>query len=383
MRRPLLRLYDSMYQNVLRPIIFRLSAQEAHAAAMQLLATADDSPPILDALGLVRWGTLEKHPRTVGGVRLHSPLVLAAGFVKGLGFGSEAEALAGVECGRNIIPGWRAMPPLVGAVEFGSFTRHPRMGNSGVVLWRDEATRSTQNYVGLKNPGVRAAAAFLRRHLPDLPTQVGINVAVSPGVTDPIQEREEVLESLAAFVECGVIPSWFTLNLSCPNTADDPTGNQTEEKARDLCGAAVEYLRPYGVPLWVKIGPNLSENQYRALIGALENIGAAAIVATNTLPQPNPDHPEVQAGVGGARLHSHAVETCSTLMSEKRQQGYAIDVIGCGGVLDGDSLQSYAALGVRAVQYWSALVYRGLLAAAVILSEFLNTERKERDDHRN
>jgi dihydroorotate dehydrogenase len=336
---------------------------------MRLLAIADDTPPVLDVLGLVRWATLEKQPLTVGGVRLHSPFILAAGFVKGLGFASDAEAMAAVECGETLIPGWRAMPRLVGAVEFGSFTRYPRIGNSGVVLWRDEVTRSTQNYVGLKNPGVRSAAAFLHRYLPDLPTQIGINVAVSPGVTDPIQERDEVLDSLASFVECGVIPSWFTLNLSCPNTTDDPTGNQTEDRARDLCGAAVEYLRPYDVPLWVKISPNLSTAQYRSLIMALEGVGARAIVATNTLPQPMPDNPEVQAGVGGGRLHSCALDACSILMSEKRQHGYSIDVIGCGGVLDGESYLRYKALGVNAIQYWSVFVYRGPLAAAVIMNE--------------
>ena len=30
-----------------------------------------------------------------------------------------------------------------------------------------------------------------------------------------------------------LIPNWFTLNVSCPNTEDDPTGNQTEAYTRD------------------------------------------------------------------------------------------------------------------------------------------------------
>ena len=368
MRRPLLRLYDAAYA-LLRSLIFRRSAQEAHTRAMRLLSILDDSPLLLNLLGTVRWATLPKQPLTVGGVRLHSPLILAAGFVKGTGFADEASAAAAVERGKNIIQGWRAMPLLVGAVEFGSFTRYPRLGNPGVVLWRDVTSRSTQNRVGLKNPGVCAAAAYLRKHLPDMPTQTGINIAVSPGVSDPIQERREVLESLSAFVECGVVPSWFTLNLSCPNTQDDPTGNQTEGKARDLCGAAVDYLRPHGVPLWVKIGPNLSETQYRALISALNEVGVSAIVATNTLPFPSPDDAALIAGVGGGSLNPHALRVCELLMQEKQQNGYTIDVIGCGGLLDGETYRAYTAIGVRAVQYWSALVYRGPLAAAAILND--------------
>jgi dihydroorotate dehydrogenase len=349
-------------------MLFRRSAQDAHEIMLRWLSTADSSR-LTAVLGAVRRLTQRQQPLLVGGVRLNTPLILAAGFVKGTGFDSEEAALAAVECGENIIPGWRAMPRLAGAVEFGSFTRYPRLGNPGVVVWRDVATRSTQNRVGLKNTGVRAAAAFLHRHQSDLPATLGINVAVSPGVADPAQERDEVLESLAAFVDCGVKPAWFTLNLSCPNTDDDPTGNQTEGKARDLCGTAVDFLRPHGVPLWVKIGPNLSDTQYRTLIAALDGVGASAIVATNTLPEPSPDEPAVSAGVGGGRLHAQALRVCALLVREKRQHDYAIDVIGCGGVLDGESYQAFRSLGVQAVQYWSALVYRGPLAAAVIQNE--------------
>ncbi len=97
---------------------------------------------------------------------LPHPLIVAAGLVKGDGFASEAEALAAVARGRNIMPGWRSLPALVGAVEFGSFTRWPRLGNPGCVVWRDMATRSMQNRVGLRNPGATAAAAFLGARRP-------------------------------------------------------------------------------------------------------------------------------------------------------------------------------------------------------------------------
>jgi dihydroorotate dehydrogenase len=44
-------------------------------------------------------------------------------------------------------------------------------------------------------------------------------------------------------------------------------------------------------------------------------------------------------------------------------------VVGCGGVLDKPSWLAFSRIGVRAVQYWSALVYRGPLAAALIVNE--------------
>src|SRR5947208_2551717 len=97
--------------------------------------------------------------RDTKAISLPLDLSFAAGLVKGTGFAREDEALAAVERGDNIIPGWRSVPALVGPLEIGSFTRYPRLGNPGTVVWRDPRTRSTQNRVGLRNPGARAAAA--------------------------------------------------------------------------------------------------------------------------------------------------------------------------------------------------------------------------------
>jgi len=123
-------------------------------------------------------------------------------------------------------------------------------------------------------------------------------------------------------------------------------------------------------PLWVKVGPDLSDEQYRALLRVFAETGVAAVVATNTLPLPAPDDPAVMAGVGGGRLHARAVEVAALLMAAERAAcGYPVDVIGCGGVQDGDTYRAFARLGAPVVQYWTALVYRGPLAAALIAHE--------------
>ena len=82
-------------------------------------------------------------------------------------------------------PAGGSMPALIGAVEFGSYTRQPRVGNSGPVVWRDDRVRSTHNRVGLRNPGAAAAAAFLGARRAQLPAAWGVSLAVSPGVEDP------------------------------------------------------------------------------------------------------------------------------------------------------------------------------------------------------
>jgi dihydroorotate dehydrogenase len=311
--------------------------------------------------------------------------------VKGLGFPDEATALRAVEAGENIIPGWRSVPALVGPVEFGSFTRWPRLGNPGTVLWRDEDTLSTQNRVGLKNPGARAAAAFLARHADQLPPIYGLNIAVSPGLTDPAQELAEVRESMELFLERGLTPAWFTLNLSCPNTEDDPGGHQTAARALELCGEIQKLLQrsreaeeqrndnvgtrfiasvsPSPIPLWIKISPELGPDQYAALMEVCAGVGVSAIIATNTLPRPSPVDSSLTAGVGGGRLHQPALEAVRHLAAARERLGCRVKIIGCGGVLDGRSAAAFYGAGADALQYWSALIYRGPLAAAVIARE--------------
>ena len=375
LRSAFLRMSDTVYTKWLRPVIFRSSAQDAHEHMARLLRWADYQAWLDTLLGVGRCITWSKQSVTVGGVTLDSPLTLAAGLVKGDGFASEEAALAALQSGHNIIPGWRSFPRLIGLVEYGSFTRWPRLGNSGTVVWRNVPTQSTQNRIGLRNPGVKAAAVFLGARVDHLPEQFGINIAISPGVDDPDRQTEEVLDGLRAFIEAGVFPTWFTLNLSCPNTEDDPSGNQTADQTRQLCRAAVDYLRKSrlitggAIPLWVKVGPTLSVEQYRALMGVFADVGVLAVIATNTLPAPTPDDPTVTAGVAGGRLHKRAVETAAILMQERTKHSYPVDVIGCGGVQDRQTYQNFRKLGVQVVQYWSAMVYRGPLAAALIMDE--------------
>ena len=370
--RILLFVYDILYQQFNKRIIFKLSAQDAHERTIEFLRSLEKHSFTTHLARILHNLTFRDNPTEIGGVTLPHPLILAAGFVKGDGFHNEEEALYAVEhTPRNIIPGWRIIPALVGPVEFGSFTRYPRMGNQGAVIWRHIKSQSTQNRIGLKNPGALAASKFLAKRKNQLPKEFGINIAVSPGVSDINQQENEITEALHFFITEGVIPTWFTLNLSCPNTEDDPRGHQLESETRQLCNALINCLksRNLNTPLWVKISPDLAPEQYHMLIRICHDIGVKAIIATNTIAQPTPDDASVQAGVGGGELFEEAMMAITHLKLEKIKMNYDVDLIGCGGVVNGQTYRDYRTLGVNAVQYWSALVYRGPLAAAIIESE--------------
>jgi dihydroorotate dehydrogenase len=373
-RQMLLAVYNVLYRKAARPAIFSKNAMWSHEHALELMRFADQNPALLRLLRAAHRLAFESQPIQIGGAALPLPYILAAGWVKGDGFDSEGSALDAVRSGRNIIPGWRSIPALLGPVEFGSFTRWPRLGNDGTVIWRDEKTHSTQNRIGLKNPGVEAAAEFLAARKAHLPEVYGINIAVTPGVADPAQQNVELQQSLDTFLRRDVIPTWVTLNLSCPNTEDDPIGNQSEELAALVTSSALKALGSAGkrVPLWVKIGPTLAERQVCALMRAFAETGVRAVVTTNTLPGSTPDDPSISAGIGGGRLHPRAVEVTRWAILEIERNNWPIDVIGCGGVENAQTLQDFTEAGAAGVQYLSALIYRGPLAAALIQKEVLH-----------
>jgi dihydroorotate dehydrogenase len=375
LRRAFLFANHVLYAFIIRPIIFRVSAQSAHDALLRLLSLLDRFSLAGRALSLIHRLAFENHPRQAGGVTLAQPLILAAGFVKGQGFSTEAEALTAVRQNKNVIPGWRTMPRLVGLVEFGSFTRYPRPGNPGIVIWRDTDTRSTQNRVGLRNPGALAAAAFLARNHRHLPEQFGINIAMTPGINDPEEQQDHLRQAFDAFLSHDIQPTWFTLNLSCPNTEDDPTGSQTADQARRYCSTVLESIQANGhqLPLWVKVSPDLAPDQYMTLMHVFQELGVRAVLATNTLPRPVSGTPTLDAGVGGGRLHEHTLKAVAFLAQAGASLQADVDIIACGGIIDGRSYRAFTDQGVQIAQYWSALIFRGPLAAAIIDHEARNT----------
>ena len=265
--------------------------------------------------GWLRGCAFPDRPTRVGGVDLPYPLILAAGLVKGDGFAAEEEALAAVRGGRDIVPGWRSVPALVGPVEFGSYTRHPRLGNSGRVLWRDSDGGWMQNRVGLRNPGARAAAAFLARHAAALAAGLGPEPGCQPGRLRRLpravtRSSRPPASSRMAFAGLEAGPSWLTLNLSCPNTEDDPRGLQSAELARAARRAPSS--RRSAMPVWVKIGPDLSDEQLsgaggrlrrdrRARGGGHQHAGPACARGAGV------------AGVSGSRLRPSALDTVTRL----------------------------------------------------------------------
>ena len=320
---------------------------------------------VQQGLRLYRTAAQPSNPAIAGGVQLTHPHILAAGWVKGTGYDNEIQALAAVVQGRNLIPGWRSLPSLVGPIEFGSYTRWPRHGNRGETMWR-LPDRSLGNRVGLRNAGIAAAAAFLSAHRAELPRCWGVNLAPTPGVVVASTLFEEMRQSVACLVDAGLKPSWVTINISCPTARADGDEGPSEAQVRALLTAARQGL-PRDVPLWIKVGPGLHASRYAMLVALCGEFRVRAVVATNTRREVGGDGRSW--GAGGETLARDSLDAVVKLTVLKQMLNVPVDIIACGGILEGRDLRRVRRYGVVAWQYFAALVYRGPFAGSLIVRE--------------
>ena len=93
-----------------------------------------------------------------------------------------------------------------------------------------------------------------------------------------------------------------------------------------------------------------------------------AIVATNTVASTAPGG-AASAGLSGAALRPLALRSVATLQRAIEAAGRPLDLIASGGILSGADWRAFQLAGARAAMLYSALVFRGPLAPALILRE--------------
>ena len=275
----------------------------------------------------------------LAGLILVNPVGLAAGFDK------NAEALK---------PLSRAG---FGFIEVGAATPRPQPGNPKPRLFRLSQDRAAINRFGFNNDGMDVIAARLARR-PN-PAVIGLNLGANKDSEDKSADFATVLETCAAHLD------FATVNVSSPNT----------EKLRDLQGPAAltallirvmdvrnSLARP--IPIFLKIAPDLSENDLADIAAVAKQTNVDAIIATNTTLDRTGLHGPNAAQIGG--LSGAPLFEKSTRVLAQLSAITDIPLIGVGGI--GSAEQAYAKIraGASAVQLYTALVYGGLSLAAEI-----------------
>ncbi|MHB1533840.1 MAG: beta/alpha barrel domain-containing protein, partial [Acidimicrobiales bacterium] len=186
------------------------------------------------------------------------------------------------------------------------------------------------NSVGLQNPGV---AAWLHDELPPLAATGASVVASIWGSTAEAYHR--AARAIADAVPAAVVA--VEVNISCPNVEDRRRmWAHSASGAAEAVAATVGGLAGSGLPLWVKLSPNVTD--LPEIAAAVLDAGAQTLTLVNTLMglslDPGTGRPRLGGGGGGlsgAALHPVAVRA----VYECRAAFPATPIVGVGGVARG------------------------------------------------
>ena len=325
--------------DVLRPLLFRLEPERAHALTLAALRTglvpaapADD--PILAC--------------TVAGLALPNPIGLAAGFDK-----DAAVPDAMLRLG-------------FGMVEVGTVTPYAQAGNPRPRVFRLAAEQAVINRLGFNNAGLEAALVRLRARR-GRPGIVGVNVGANKDSADRIADYVAGVRAAAP------LAGYLTVNISSPNTPG-LRALQDAGALRELIAAVIESRGGIATPLFVKIAPDLSGSEIDAVARQAIDGGIDGLIVSNTtLARDGVDSREA-GGLSGQPLFERST---AVLRSVRAATGGALPLIGVGGV--GSGAQAYAkiAAGASAVQLYTVLVYQGPALVARIKAELAALLRRD------
>lgn len=319
---------------VLRPLLFTLPPERAHALA-------------LSSLGLAHRLHLMRSPRhdefdavALMGLRFPNRVGLAAGFDKN-GRCIDALGLLGF-----------------GFIEIGTVTPRAQPGQPLPRLFRLPRQRALINRMGFPNEGMDVVAARLARRA--YGGVLGINIGKN--AVTPLEQAVD--DYVACYRQLAQHADYVAVNVSSPNTQGLRQLQQVDN-LRPILSALLEERQQLKartdrrVPLLAKVSPDLSTEDLAAIAQLLIELDVDGVIATNTtLTRPLDAGPAAAeaGGVSGAPLRELARDAVATL---RAVAGDRLAIIGVGGIASGDDAIEMLKAGADLVQLYSGLIYRG------------------------
>lgn len=325
---------DKLYEQLIRPLLFTLDAEDAHNLVHRLLHLFGG---VLPSLPYKYDGT--DLQTKIGDTVFANPIGLAAGFDKNAELISILAHLG------------------FGFAEVGSITARPSPGNPRPRLFRLTSDRALINRLGLNGQGADIVCERLRGTKSSLP--IGINIAKTH---DPTIAGDAAVEDiLYTFKRVRDLqPAYVALNASCPNTRE---GCIEEKKLLDDVLQEMQKLNTAKLPLFVKVSPDSSDQLLKDIVDVAKDNKVVGYVCGNTtvtrdgLQSPATELQEIgNGGLSGPPLMRLALTLTQRIARLKEREQ---SIIAVGGISSGADAYTFIRSGANAVQIYTAFVYFG------------------------
>jgi dihydroorotate dehydrogenase len=319
---------------LLRPLLFALPPEHAHAFALTALQRAH-------ALRLVR--SPAPDPRTaitLFGLRFPNRVGLAAGFDKNARYVDALGALG------------------FGFIEVGTVTPRAQPGQSRPRLFRVAPAQALINRMGFPNDGAASLAARLayRRFAGVCGVNIGKNAATP--LANAVEDYIDCFRIVAPQAD------YVAINVSSPNT-EGLRQLQEPDQLQPIVSAVIEARRELHaatgrrVPVLLKVSPDLASAQLVSSARLACESGIDGLIATNTTLDRSGVAPRWRAqagGLSGAPLRPLALQAVQVL---RAALGAGVPIVAAGGIDSARHAQDAFAAGADLVQLYTGLIYRG------------------------
>ena len=240
-----------------------------------------------------------------------------------------------------------------GFVEVGSVTPRPQPGNARPRVFRLDEDRAVINRYGFNSEGLAAVADRLRARMRRSGI-IGVNLGANKESDDPFADYVEGIEELEG------LAAYFVVNVSSPNTPG-LRSLQARASLEALLGRVLRVRSDESqrTPLFVKIAPDLSQEEYGEVADVVLSHGVDGLIISNTTVDRPPllgAHRKESGGLSGVPLF----EPSTRLLSEmyRLTEGRLV-LIGAGGIASGRDAYEKIKSGASLVQIYTALVFEG------------------------
>jgi len=320
----------------LRPLIFKIDPENAHTLAIKSLKL-NLIPSFLD--------TNKDDPifkNKIFDKELDNPIGIAAGFDK------NAEV-------------YNALFKLgFGFVEVGTITPLKQYGNPKPRVFRLIEDEALINRLGFNNHGSEVIRDRIKSN--NKLGLLGINIGPNKDSSDRL---EDYLIGLRTFYD---VADYITINISSPNTENLRTFHESS-KLQDLLKSITQEKKNLktGIPIVVKISPDINENQINIISEILLENDVSAVIISNTSEVSRDKLQNIQKYQKGG-LSGKPIEEKSNKLIKKFFELLKgkIKIIGVGGVDSGKAAYNKIASGADFIQLYTGMVFKGPDIAGII-----------------